>query len=573
MMKCLRAEISAARQQKNRASSRTVKCTGGAAARVVLAGWLVLLGNAALAQSTVALAWDPSASGNIAGYNIYYGVVSQTYTNVVACGNVTTATISNLVSGTTYYFAATALNTSGLESAFSTEISATMAGGTYQGVNLNDPSQALADPDGDGRSSLMEYALGTSPSNPSDDQQGLTVSMAPAPGGPYLSMQYKRRKNIVGLQYVPEVSSDKQNWLSDTGHVEEVSVTSLDSQFDWVTAEDLTAVTASAPQLIRLKVIFGTDVTTSEPLIGTATRLAGNGGVGVKDTLFSQRLITPLGYAGTISQLGVGTLSDTNAGWTNNQFNGTNGAFYVELTNGWMVDITNTDAGSQTLGLAGDVRAVIAAGTPYVVRKHFTVGSLFGPTNQTGLAAGLNPSGADNIFLVIPQTQQTMTIFYYSGGAGTQGWYRADYSPAGDQVVYPEQGLMVRRKTSGDLLMSLAGPVKTRQTIAPVSPGYNLLGTLEAVTNLTLGQLNLYTGDPTTGVASGLNPSSGDNLLLVQPGGAMATYFYYKDSAGNQGWLDAAYNSAQSVPVPAGSAFFLERKPPYSAFNWIIPAE
>ena len=72
---------------------------------------------------TVTLAWDPSPGPNaIAYYNVYYGVASAMYTNVVAADTDTTVSISNLVAGTTYYFAATAVDTSGLESVYSTEV-------------------------------------------------------------------------------------------------------------------------------------------------------------------------------------------------------------------------------------------------------------------------------------------------------------------------------------------------------------------------------------------------------------------------------------------------------------------
>jgi hypothetical protein len=68
------------------------------------------------------LAWDPSPGTNlIANYNVYYGVVSATYTNEVAAGTNTAISISNLVAGTTYYFAVTAVDTSGLESDYSSE--------------------------------------------------------------------------------------------------------------------------------------------------------------------------------------------------------------------------------------------------------------------------------------------------------------------------------------------------------------------------------------------------------------------------------------------------------------------
>src|SRR5579859_7291644 len=72
--------------------------------------------------STVTLAWDPSTATDIAGYNLYYGAASRVYTNVVAVGNSTNATLSGLNPGTTYYFAATAVDTVGLESQYSAEI-------------------------------------------------------------------------------------------------------------------------------------------------------------------------------------------------------------------------------------------------------------------------------------------------------------------------------------------------------------------------------------------------------------------------------------------------------------------
>ncbi len=81
---------------------------------------------AALATGTVTLAWDPSPGTNdvIANYNLYYGAASGTYTNVVAAGTNLTASVSNLLEGITYYFAATAVDTNGLESDYSAEVSA-----------------------------------------------------------------------------------------------------------------------------------------------------------------------------------------------------------------------------------------------------------------------------------------------------------------------------------------------------------------------------------------------------------------------------------------------------------------
>ena len=71
---------------------------------------------------SVTLAWDPGVpAANIAGYFIYYGVSSRSYTNRLDVGLQTTGVVSNLVAGTAYYFATTAYTSSGLESDYSSE--------------------------------------------------------------------------------------------------------------------------------------------------------------------------------------------------------------------------------------------------------------------------------------------------------------------------------------------------------------------------------------------------------------------------------------------------------------------
>lgn len=72
---------------------------------------------------SVTLAWDPSPSTEVTGYRIYYGTTTGTYTQFLSVGNTNRATVTGLPSGVRYYFAATAISRSGLESSFSTEVS------------------------------------------------------------------------------------------------------------------------------------------------------------------------------------------------------------------------------------------------------------------------------------------------------------------------------------------------------------------------------------------------------------------------------------------------------------------
>ena len=71
----------------------------------------------------VTLAWDANTDPSIAGYKVYYGSSSRSYQVVIDVGKITTYTISNLQSGSAYYFATTDYNTSGLESGYSNEVS------------------------------------------------------------------------------------------------------------------------------------------------------------------------------------------------------------------------------------------------------------------------------------------------------------------------------------------------------------------------------------------------------------------------------------------------------------------
>lgn len=93
---------------------------------IVCGAWLAF-------AAEVALEWDASPSPNISGYTIHYGPGSRDYTTAVALpANARTATITNLGFGT-WFFAATARNTAGLESDPSNEVSDV---NRFAGLNL-----------------------------------------------------------------------------------------------------------------------------------------------------------------------------------------------------------------------------------------------------------------------------------------------------------------------------------------------------------------------------------------------------------------------------------------------------
>ena len=78
------------------------------------------------ASQDVTLAWNPSSTPDVAGYKIYYGTACGCYSNVMEVGNTTNATVSGLVPGTKYFFAATTVDGTGNESGFSNEATYTV---------------------------------------------------------------------------------------------------------------------------------------------------------------------------------------------------------------------------------------------------------------------------------------------------------------------------------------------------------------------------------------------------------------------------------------------------------------
>jgi len=84
----------------------------------------------AQAAQSVTLAWNPNSASGIAGYRVHYGTSSGNYTQTSDVGNATTATVANLTSGKTYFFAVTDYNGGGIESSPSNEVTFTASAST-----------------------------------------------------------------------------------------------------------------------------------------------------------------------------------------------------------------------------------------------------------------------------------------------------------------------------------------------------------------------------------------------------------------------------------------------------------
>ena len=77
------------------------------------------------ANAGVVLEWNANPEPDIAGYKVFYGTASHTYTAQRDVGNVTQTVVPELTLGAVYFFAVAAYNAAGLEGKLSPEVQGT----------------------------------------------------------------------------------------------------------------------------------------------------------------------------------------------------------------------------------------------------------------------------------------------------------------------------------------------------------------------------------------------------------------------------------------------------------------
>ncbi len=77
----------------------------------------IILNNAVVVQ------WLPNSEQDLAGYKVYYGTASRSYSKTIPAGLTTEQSITDLQPGYEYFFAVTAYDTAGNESQYSNEVS------------------------------------------------------------------------------------------------------------------------------------------------------------------------------------------------------------------------------------------------------------------------------------------------------------------------------------------------------------------------------------------------------------------------------------------------------------------
>ena len=79
-----------------------------------------------LFAGSVQLRWQANSESDLQSYNVYYGTKTRNYAPPIPVDNSTSYTLSGLDEGATYFFAVSAVDTSGNESGYSEEIAKTI---------------------------------------------------------------------------------------------------------------------------------------------------------------------------------------------------------------------------------------------------------------------------------------------------------------------------------------------------------------------------------------------------------------------------------------------------------------
>ena len=356
------------------------------------------------------------------------------------------------------------------------------------------------------------------------------------------------------------VSSDLKTWTP---------LTTSSNDTGTFTVSDSTAAT------LNQRFYRTTDGTTTSEAVGF-TKLQIAGVTGTKNSALSYpgiNMVNPTSYKGTITSTGTESIVDASATWSDGQFDGASGKYYLEIISGpWAgltTDIISSIGVTKSLVLDDDLSTFLTGGEEYRVRKHRTIGDVFGPNNLAGLKAGTALSSSDEVRIFNPVTQGFLSYYYNSASQGWRSGTNTVSDAAGTQL-YLEQGLVIARKAKGTITLVLTGAVKTGPTLIPIGPSSNLCANMYPAGTLTLGNSGLYTGNSTSGLVGAAKASNADEVQIWN--GSTLRRYFYKTGTGGNGWrLSSNLKSDTSgTQIRNGSSIYVIRKNGRPAFNWKI---
>jgi len=313
----------------------------------------------------------------------------------------------------------------------------------------------------------------------------------------------------------------------------------------------------------------------------TTTVSAAFGAGNPKNNVVAPNLQNPASWAGTVASISGNTLTLTgtvtspltSGAYNQLGFSFTAYGYYIQANDGFWTHIVSNNGTSVTLR-AGE-GSKFTVGEAVTIRRHLTISDYFGANNSANLLA--SPAGdtaiADNITLIDEVNGGTVTVIASDALGGT--WITDGFEDAATLPIYPEQGLQVLRRGLTDLSFVATGEVDLKPRQIGVDPGVQIRPYVTPV-NTTLTALNLYTGNPATGVVGSATGDIGEaDIVTVLVNGVPLNYFYCTVDLGvGAGWYDDSLSFVGDVALPAGAGLIINRSNPTNSqsFVWVKPA-
>ncbi|MFT3992118.1 MAG: hypothetical protein QM680_11980 [Luteolibacter sp.] len=206
-------------------------------------------------------------------------------------------------------------------------------------------------------------------------------------------------------------------------------------------------------------VVYADSVSTTPVGYFTAT-IPGNGA----QTALSVSLLNPTEYTGISTAVTSSTVTVSDAEWTENQWAG----YLVALENSagaeeyFLVTANTTD--TLTISSTFDLTARYDAASNLTLSQPHTIGSLFGATSSDVALTQGSISTADWIYV---WNGTSFSIYYFN----KTSWQKVGSSgAANDDILYPDEGVFVMRRSSTELTLTFTGTVPSKPQVTTV-PG------------------------------------------------------------------------------------------------------
>lgn len=270
--------------------------------------------------------------------------------------------------------------------------------------------------------------------------------------------------------------------------------------------------------------------------------------------LIGVRLFNPSVAAGVFDSSTSTTLVDNEASFSLTPTK----SYIIEFSTGATITLLGSNFSTTTVsGLTG---ITAAYQTSYIVRESSTVSSVFGATNQAGLASSANADPTEADIILIPNGANYTRVFYstFTGDPLYTGWLDADsFAKVPNEVIEPSEGLFVQTAISASPInLVVSGEIKKTPTAYQATNPYSLMGSVyPAGATLTTSGLSSYV-QPSVNA----DPTEADNILLPNGSGGYVRAFFstFTGDPLYTGWLDS--DSFAKIPNQSLTpGFFIQK--------------